>query len=94
MPSDRRSDVPIFNMCCQIALCKYLDAYVNAMARAGFVQSNGAQDLLDFKFPRHVFSDLGRSRKNNSINNKALTRRALLFMGRLAVTYFRAGNPH
>ena len=33
-------------------------------------------------------------RKGGPINNKALTRRALLFMGRLAVTYFRAGNPH
>ncbi len=47
MPSDRRSDVRIFNMCCQIALCKYLDAYVNAMTRVSFVQSNRAQDLLD-----------------------------------------------
>src|SRR5258706_10486641 len=32
--------------------------------------------------------------KGHPINNKALTRRALLLMGRLAVTYFRAGNPH
>src|SRR5882724_1685826 len=41
-----------------------------------------------------VFVPKVGQRKGEAINNKALTRRALLFMGRLAVTYFRAGNPH
>ncbi len=45
MPSHRRIDVPISNMCCRIAFCKYLDAYVNAMARVSLVQSNRAREF-------------------------------------------------
>ena len=37
----------ISNAYCRIAFCKYLDAYANAMAWLGFVQSKRAQDLPD-----------------------------------------------
>src|SRR5258708_3017294 len=44
---DRYPDVPISNVCCQIPLCKYLDAYVNATTAVSFPQLNRAQDFLD-----------------------------------------------
>src|SRR5258708_725143 len=44
---DRCPDVPISNVCCRIALCKYLDAYVNATTGVSSPQLNRAQDFLD-----------------------------------------------
>jgi hypothetical protein len=47
MPSNRCPDVPQSNVWCQVALCKYLDAYGNAMTRVSVVQSKRVRDLFD-----------------------------------------------